>query len=166
MPYFRWLSLAGFLFLIGCTGNIRYIESDASAPPNPSKAYVTNPELEKEVEILRASGLYTITADPDAPTRITLHPLMERPGGCGNPYLATYLTLGLVPAAMPADYVFAFTIEDRRGPRQVKHWLRMDYTVSLWESFKIFHDENEELGKALRASALESDSEMVRPVGL
>ena len=71
--------------------------------------YVTNPELRREYEILRASGIYDLSSQPDGAHLLTLHPVRQY-GRCANPLLLTIFTLGIVPGVLPAARAFEYDL--------------------------------------------------------
>lgn len=152
----RVLALAPLLLaLAACSGHIHYRGPDVAPPPAAKRpvAYITNPELKREMKILQESQLYRLSANADAPDQITLQPLLHH-GGCGNGLLGLFVTLGIVPVSIPDDYTVSYTLHDSSGTRNLSYTLRLEYTVSVWETFRIFSDADEELGHALRAQAI------------
>jgi len=100
------------LWLGGCRTFHPYPDAvrNVSSPDIAEAAWVTNPELSRELGILRGSGLYRITSPDEATLEITLHGLEAR-FGCANgaPY-TILMTLGLVPHNFVDDYLFSFDV--------------------------------------------------------
>ena len=71
------------------------------------EAYVLNGDLEMELEILKASKIFLLTADNTAKTRIRLYPIKQIKG-CGQPLVLSMLSLGQIPSRLIDNYVFRF----------------------------------------------------------
>lgn len=151
----RLALLPMLLALAACSGHTRYLGAEVAPMPESKRpvAYVTNPELKRELAILQASQLYRISLNPAAPDKITLDPLEKHPG-CGNPMMGTVFTLGMLTSHMSDRYTLGYTLQDSYGTRKLSYTVGMDYSYSLWETFRIFSNDDEELGRALRAAAL------------
>lgn len=143
------------LTLAACNAHIHYRGPEAEPPPASMRpvAYITNPELRHEARIIKESQLYRLSANPAAPERITLQPLLHH-GGCGNGLIALMFTLGIVPVSLPDVYTLNYILQDASGTHQLSYVLNLEYTVSLWENFYIFTNDDEELGHALRAQVV------------
>ncbi len=114
------------------------------------RVFVDNPGKTEEFAILRASGIFEISNDANEAIHLTLH-RRELRYGCGTPYVLTFFTFGLVPATMPADSVFSYSISDGGTSREFSFQLDMIEKVSpLQYLFKPFKDEIETLGSVLR----------------
>ena len=147
--------LFGTTLLQGCATNCYLPRSTGPIPAiEPDlTAFVTNPELEPEMGILRQSGIVRLTDDPHAPVQLTLRACQIHPR-CGMPCLASALTLGVIPVAMPASCTYAFTLETPDGARVVRYELSMYERLSIWERiFRIFHSNVETQAMALKIAA-------------
>jgi hypothetical protein len=109
--------------------------------------YVTNPELRREYEILKASGVYELSNQPAGAAQLTLHPLCQY-GRCGNPLMLSFLTLGILPGTIDGAYVFEYDLEaDGVVERYTRH-LPLFERFSVWEHL-VKRDEEKLFGKAL-----------------
>ena len=142
------------LVLTGCTSfHIFPIEDrDALPPATQQYAFVTNPELTKEMEILRLSELYVFTDADTAEVRITLKPLsVRRASGTGR-VLVSLLFLGLVPVYYPDVYWYEYDVASVVEP-PVQHSTELLVATRLWllNVFRHKADFEQKLGEALRA---------------
>jgi hypothetical protein len=114
---------------------------------------VTNPSLEKEFDILKRSGVYTLSVDSVTATKIQLKPLQLIPG-CGTPLVGTILTLGLFPGATYDQYRFSYseTTGSSSADREILIVLRI--RLSLYE-FLRGDDERDALAEGLRSGLKE-----------
>ena len=118
--------------LCGCAAYHVFPVEDRDAPPPvaPPPARVVNPELGRELAILRHSGLYDLDARDEEAANILLAPL-ERQLGCGTGYFVFLAFLGLVPLVNADVYWFTYEVTTPdgavRGFREELHVAR-----SLW----------------------------------
>jgi hypothetical protein len=138
---------------LGCGASNFYPRGKTLELPQPfpgGRVFVDNPGMTEEFAILRASGIFEISNDPDEAIHLTLHH-RELRYGCGTPYVLTFMTFGLVPATMPADSVFSYSISDGGASQEFTFELGIIEKVSpLQYLFKPFTDEIETLGSVLR----------------
>lgn len=145
--------------LTGCRGTLRttskheHKKFDGGTRP----VFVTNPELQREYEVLKASGIYQLSSNPSSPLRLTLHPIRQY-GRCGNPLMLTGLTLGIVPGVVSATHAFQYDLESDGKVQELNHRLALYERVSLWEHF-VRHDDNAMLAEALTWSTLVNQSD-------
>ena len=113
--------------------------------------FVNNPELTDEFKILKASGIYNISNDPETPTHLTLKKFQTYPV-CGMPYILTGFTLGLVPATTPSDSNFSFTIQaGNEPPEERSFYLEAVEKISpVQYLFKPFKNDERTFGRILR----------------
>jgi hypothetical protein len=126
--------LAAMVLFSGCKSTLR-VESKRHLQPFQGGArpvYVTNPELSREYEILRASNIYPIASEPENARKLTLRP-MRQYGRCANPLMLCGLTLGVVPGVITAPYVFEYTLETDGVREQRAHRLPLYERFSVWE---------------------------------
>ena len=109
--------------------------------------YVTNPELQPEYNILRASGIYPLSDQRDGARLLTLHP-MHQYGRCGNPLLLTMFTFGIVPGFLPAARAFEYELQTDGATQTCVHYLPLYERFSLWERF-LRRDEQKALTEGL-----------------
>ncbi|HIJ74611.1 MAG TPA: hypothetical protein HPP83_10975 [Candidatus Hydrogenedentes bacterium] len=156
--------LAATLLLVGCATNLYKYREYEIVPPRDVRpeVFVENPELKKELRILKHSKLFEISEDPSVETHIELHPLKE-PGYCGMPALPALFTLGLIPGSghTLSPYGFEYGIDGPQGKHRHSYVLPSTYRrISLWEwFFKPFKNENCLLGRILRTEAVKAAGE-------
>lgn len=119
------------------------------------RAYIINPELEKEVAILKASEIFQITSDSLADTHILLYPL-EQSWVCGQPLTASILTLGQVPILLPDSYRFRFAEvkPDRTIHREIE--ITVAQRVWFWDMFVFNKNFEKKAGKVLFGNYLKT----------
>ena len=115
--------------------------------------YVTNPELEREYQILRLSGIYCLTSNLEKATHLTLKPLQQL-GRCANPLLLSAVSLGIIPGWLPGNYSFEYTLEENGEFRHRRHYLPVYERISIWE-WLIRQNDEEVLAEALAQSDME-----------
>lgn len=129
--------------------------------------FVTNPGLQREYEILRASGTYQLVSERRGARALTLYPI-RRYGGCANSLMLTGLTLGLLPGTVPALRVFSYDLETDGIVERCEHRLALYERFSVWE-WLLCRDDRVVMAKALawsQAQRLEvavKGRERVRP---
>lgn len=113
------------------------------------RAFVRNPELAEELEILQASGLFEIVSADQADKVVELHP-QEQMGVCGNPLLLTWATGGLVPSTVSVGWTFSFTLQEDGVDSEQRFVLEAERRVSLVQHlFKPFRRDTQTLGAIL-----------------
>jgi hypothetical protein len=133
----------------GCKSTLR-VESKRHLQPFRGGArpvYVTNPELSREYEILRASKIYPLASEPNGARKLTLQPMWQY-GRCANPLMLCGLTLGVVPGVITAPYVFEYTLETDGVHEQRAHRLPLYERFSVWE-WLVPRDDQATFGDAL-----------------
>jgi len=152
--------------LTGCVTN-QYIESGyrTSKPPTSKPVvYVENPELKKELGILKQSRLFLISSDPSVKNHLILNEIKIN-GGCGMPMLSAVFTLGILPGFVYPFWPHEFTYTIRNNTEEQAHRVLLPHTyrrTSLWECFfKPFRNDNRLLGKVLRTEVLKRQPEQV-----
>ena len=99
-----------------------------------TKAYVLNPELEDEYDILKRSQLYELSNDSLNSVKIRLKPLQENLM-CGNPLLGTVITFGLIPSAVEDNYLYSFTELNNESTVEREINVRVRMRLSIYEIF-------------------------------
>jgi hypothetical protein len=141
--------ILGLVFSSGCASTLhvqskRHLQRfDGGARP----VYVTNPELQPEYDVLRASGIYPLSTQRDGARLLTIHP-MRQYGGCGNPLMLTIFTFGIVPGWLPADRTFEYELQTDGATQTYEHHLPVYERFSLWERF-LRRDEQKALAEGL-----------------
>lgn len=156
-------ALFACLCLCGCaTYHIFPVEDrDAPPPAAPPPARVANPELERELAILRHSGLYDLDAPDEGAAKIILAPL-EKQLGCGTGYFMFLALVGLVPLVNADVYWFAYEVESPDGEvTRYREELHVARSLWLFNFLSRSHDADRKLGEALRAKV--SEAEIDRP---
>ncbi len=149
-------TLAVSLILCSCYSYVvfpeKYRELSDSFPK--TSAYVINPELEEELNVLKTSGIYSLVSDSSCLTRIRLRKLDR--SACGNsvsPLLE--LTLGLIPLYAPDRYYYSFDEISRTDTTQLTFELKVARRVSFYEIFRSQKDLNSKLAQALKGEYLD-----------
>lgn len=119
------------------------------------KAFVINPNLQKEYKILTYSGIYELTNDSLNDLKIRLSPVKKR-FACGNPLIASLITLGQLPVLMPDYYGYEFQEIDKEKTTLVKYQLTVARRVWFWDMFKFKKHFEEKAGKSLLGHHIDS----------
>jgi hypothetical protein len=117
----------------------------------PTPVYVTNPEMTPEYQILKRSGIYRISIDPEGARPLTLHRMGPR-FVCGNPLITTVFTLGLIPVKLPAPWIFQYKMETDGRSEEVEHFLPLYERFSIWE-WPLKWDQQRVYARALAGSS-------------
>ena len=133
-----------------------------SAPEPRPAAYVSNPELDRELQILEASSLFALVDSVRATRTITLDTMVYYEEGI--PTLVPVfqlLTLGLWPVYIPDIYVFGFSEHVHDTDEVHQHTFKLKVAEQLW-TINIFRDHPArtiKLGEALRGEVLDAQDE-------
>ncbi len=116
-------------------------------------AFVTNPELKTEYQILQAAEIFELTKDSMQTdlTRITLLPLVTKLA-CGNPLAASMLTLGQVPVYLPDTYIFQFSEQKGNLISQKQFPLQIQKRFWFWDLFAFNKRFEQKVGQTLSAN--------------
>jgi hypothetical protein len=116
-------------------------------------AFVINPELKKEYEILKQSGIFILTSDSlnDKAVKIELHPLF-RGFMCGNAIVLSAFSLGQFPVYFPDTYHFKFEEMERQETRSRDFELQVAKRIWFWDMFALNKNFKGKAGKALLAN--------------
>ena len=157
-PSTRTKTLALFLLaalLTGCRSTLCLYSRDAvePIPPDPRPVYVTNPDLTREYEILKAAGIYRLSYHSADARLLTLKRLRQS-ARCANPLLLSALTLGVIPGWLPGYYAFEYEIEMDGAVQCRTHALPVYERLSIWE-WLVRRDNDKVLAKALAHSSAE-----------
>jgi hypothetical protein len=116
-------------------------------------AFIINPELKKEREILKQSGIFIFTDDSlsNDCLKIKLHPL-ERKFSCGEPILASVITLGQLPVYFPDRYRYQFDEVYKSDTTTRSFELMIAQRTWFWDMFVIHKNFKQKAGKALLAN--------------
>ena len=114
------------------------------------KAFILNPKLIKEYNILKESGIYIFTNDSsaDSTIKIKLLPIHNRIV-CGEGILASWITLGQVPVLFPDRYQYAFNIIQKTDTIQMKFELQIATRIWFWDIFSFNKKFDRKAGQAL-----------------
>jgi hypothetical protein len=118
--------------------------------------YVSNPEMHPEYEILKASGIYQLTNQPEGARTLTLLPIHQY-GRCANPMLLTIVTFGIVPGILPGARAFEYDLDTDGVVVRCVHLLPIYDRISIWE-WLVKHDDQRVLAEALAWSSLQQQS--------
>ena len=142
-----------YLFISGCSTRLQYAGINSPENNAPKTAYIVNPELRNELEILEYSGLYKTSTDKNSQIKITLNPIKPMPG-CGNAALFSAITLGFIPVEYDEKFEFSFT--ESKGNLIKTHEYQLENLIlksSNYEWLYFWSSDNEQLGEALHAAA-------------
>lgn len=116
LTWARLSLLLAFLCIAGCRTFHPYPDTvrHAPVPHTAEAAWVTNPGLSRELDILRESGLYSIATPDQATLEITLHELESRFGCANGASYTVLMTLGLLPHNFVDEYLFSFDVTNQR----------------------------------------------------
>lgn len=152
-PMLHLALLVALILSSGCASTI-HVESkchlqkfDGGTRP----VYVTNPELKREYEILRASGIYRLSTEQGESRELTLHPVRQY-GRCANPLMLTGFTLGIVPGVVPAARAFVYDLKTDGVVEVYEHHLPLYERVSIWE-WLLQRDDMQQMAEALAWSS-------------
>jgi hypothetical protein len=133
-------------------------------PEAGTKAFLKNPELKQEREILQASKLYALTDSSTAEVTVNLknvRPLISDvpPGGV----MFIVLTLGLVPVNFPDRYVYKFTERNRETGEVTRYDMQLKVAQQTWllNAFRDTQSKNAKLGEAMRAKIISEQESTV-----
>jgi hypothetical protein len=115
--------------------------------------YVTNPEVQPEYEILKASGIYQLTSQPEGARKLTILPVHQY-GRCANPLMLTIVTLGIVPGVLPGARAFEYDLNTDGVIEHCIHPLPIYDRISVWE-WLVRHHDQKVLAEALAWSPLQ-----------
>jgi hypothetical protein len=154
------ISLLTFTLLVvvgassGCRGTLRTASKHdlQKFDGGTRTVFVTNPELRREYEVLKASNIYQLSSNPSDARRLTLHPIRQY-GRCGNPLMLTGLTFGIIPGVVSATRAFEYDLESDGKTQKLCHRLPLYERFSIWEHL-VKHDDDATLAEALAWSTL------------
>jgi hypothetical protein len=125
-----------FFALTGCTSYQFVTNGKVDGDPIQfkAKAYVVNPELKQEYEILQRSQLYELVQDSLEAVKIKLNP-MQTALMCGNPLIGTIFTFGLIPSTVEDQYFYSFTEQQSNNSIERKIMANVRMRLSAYEIF-------------------------------
>jgi hypothetical protein len=120
-----------FIFSSCYTYRIYPKEDRSFRPPTLSKkARLINPELKKEAEIIRLSGIFDFSDSlPDNSVGVFLKP-MEKRFVCANGAIPYLFTVGQLPALLPDNYDFRF--EEINGIDTIRYHYNLQVATHYW----------------------------------
>tara|TARA_R110000868_G_scaffold109952_5_gene298435 strand:+ start:211 stop:699 length:489 start_codon:yes stop_codon:yes gene_type:complete len=115
------------------------------------KAYVINPILEKEFEILKSSELFLIVEDSsNVDLSIKLYPIRKyRRGGNGTICSMTMFTLMQIPCFNASSYKFKFVEIYKNSIKENDIELHINKRIWFWDFLSFNKRFEEKAGKAL-----------------
>ena len=116
------------------------------------KAFVVNPQLSKEFHILKKAGIFQFTSDSldESTVRIKLSS-MKRNFACGEPIIASVLTLGQLPVLFPDRYDYSFEEIGKSDTIRKNFELHVATRFWFWDMFVFNKNFDRKAGKALLA---------------
>lgn len=140
----------------------RHFEANGERPV----AFVTNPELKKEHQILQQSGIFILTSDSltRACLKIKLHRL-ERAFVCGQPIIASVFTLGQLPVYFPDKYRYQFEVINNGETTLNDFDLLVATRYWFWDLFLFDKHFTKKAGKALLGNYLCSQTDKTAAAG-
>ena len=131
--------------LAGCTTNYYLVDEMAARPPQayPETVQLVPSAVAKASALLQQTTLYR-TAPQAAVTLRDAN--LQFSGGCGNPLLASGLTLGLLPVSIPEGGRLVYRLQ-RDGQSVIyAHDIWVERRTSVWEwLFTPFADSENEV---------------------
>jgi hypothetical protein len=122
------------------------------------RANIINPELSKEYEIIKLSGIFELTNDSMDNTvlKIWLHPI-KKPFTDNGAIVLTFMTLGQIPTLFGDRYYYDF--DDIQNEDTIHKKLELDiaYHVLFWDIFVFHKNFNKKAGQTLLANYYHTD---------
>lgn len=150
--------------LYGCYSYRIFPKEDRNfVPPDPTRsAWIVNPELKKEAEILKGAGIYVLANSPnEADCNILLQPL-DKMFICGNGLIVHAVLLGQVPLTLTDRYYFSY--QEINGKDSVTHNfdLKVAQRYWFWDMFIFRKRLPEKLSHSLAANYYRSHQTITR----
>jgi len=116
------------------------------------EAFVVNPELTKELQILKKAGIFKIITDTlnNSAVKIKLYPL-QRSFMCAQPVTASLFTLGQFPVLLPDRYQYGFDEVQRSDTIQRRIELKIATRFWFWDMFAVKKNFKQKAGQTLLA---------------
>ncbi len=117
------------------------------------EAFVLNPELKKECQIFKRAAIYNIVTDTlnKCVVKIKLYPL-QRDFVCGQPIIASFITLGQLPVLLPDKYQYKFDEVHLNDTIQKRYELKIATRFWFWDMFAVKKNFNQKAGQTLLAA--------------
>lgn len=115
-------------------------------------AFIINPELKKEFEILKKSEIFILTDDSlnENNLKIKLLPMRKNLTFiCGEPIIASVFSFGQIPVYFPDRYQFQFEEINQKDTIVKKFELDVAQQVWFWDMFVFHKNFTQKAGKAL-----------------
>lgn len=147
------------IFLAGCSSYHVFPREhrELPVPETKQKAFVENPELKQELEILQASEMYVLADSNSAEVTVRLDTMRvyldDIHGGAVFGFL---ITLGLGPLYTADKYEYGFTERNIKTGEVEKHILELKVAQRTWllNAFQDVESKESKLGEALRAKMI------------
>ena len=116
------------------------------------EAFILNPELTKEFQILKKAGIFKIVTDTleKSVVKIRLHPL-QRNFVCGQPVTASLFSLGQLPVLLPDKYQYEFEEVQLTDTIQRRYELKIATRFWFWDIFAVKKNLKQKAGQTLLA---------------
>ena len=117
------------------------------------RAIVINPELSKEYEVFKLSGIFDLTSDSLDKTdlKIKLHPI-KRPFTDNGAIVITFITVGQFPTLFADRYLYNFDEIQSEDTIHRKLELHVATRYWFWDLFVFHKNFNEKAGQTLLAN--------------
>jgi len=117
------------------------------------RAIVINPELSKEYEVFKLSGIFDLTSDSLDKTdlKIKLHPI-KRPFTDNGAIVITFITVGQFPTLFADRYLYNFDEIQSEDTIHRKLELHIATRYWFWDLFVFHKNFNEKAGQTLLAN--------------
>ena len=152
----RYLLIASVLLLNSCYSYKIFPKEYRKFEYNGQKqvAFIMNPELKRENNILKHSGIFEITSDSSNTNcvRIKLHAVCRTGPMCGEPILAGVFTLGQFPVYFPDQYNYEFEVISQRDTTLKSFQLSVSKRYWFWDMFLFGKNFPKKAGKVLLAN--------------
>ena len=116
------------------------------------EAFILNPELSKEFQILKKAGIFKIVTDTlnNSVVKIKLHPLQKHLA-CGQPAIVSLFTFGQLPVILPDRYQYACDEVQSTDTIQRSFELKIATRFWFWDMFAVKKNFTEKAGQTLLA---------------
>lgn len=148
------------LLLVGCTSYHVFPREyrESPVPKTHKKAFVENPELKQELEILQDSEVYILADSNSAGVTVRLDTMKVYLDDInGGALIGFLLTLGLGPLYTADRYKYGFVERNTRTGEVEKYTFELKVAQRTW-LLNVFQDaesKESKLGEALRAKMIE-----------
>jgi hypothetical protein len=120
--------------------------------PERQTVFVTNQaEFSREYKILRKSGLYNITQDTSAESKIKLNKMTNntRVGCVTGQVMVMCLFLGQYPVTFPESYTFTYELIANKELKVVEYDVALNKRIWFWDLLSVKKSRNKVIARQL-----------------